>query len=119
MSTTGSDEPQVAWIAVEAGAAILGVDGAQVGTMKEVAGDEEHDIFDGLVVTVPGSETPRYIAAERVKGIWPTRIETDVSPEEAADLPEHKATKMTRWHPDRDRSFGARVRRAFNELFRR
>jgi hypothetical protein len=114
-----SAEPQVAWIAIERAAVVHAGDGSQIGTMREVAGDEEHDIFDGLVVMTPGSETPRYIAAERVKGIWPTRIETDLSPEEAAGLPEHKATKMTRWHPDHDRSFGARVRRAFNELFRR
>jgi hypothetical protein len=114
-----SAEPQVAWIAIEAGAVVHAADGSEIGTMKEVAGDEEHDIFDGLVVNTPGSETPRYIAAERVKGIWPKRIETDMGPDEAADLPEHKATKMTRWHPDHDRSFGARFRRALNELFRR
>jgi hypothetical protein len=114
-----SAEPQVAWIAIEQGAVVHAADGSQIGTMREVAGDEEHDIFDGLVVTVSGSDTPRYIAAERVKGIWPTRIETDLGPDEAAHLAEHKATKMTRWHPDHDRSFGARVRRAFNELFRR
>jgi hypothetical protein len=111
-----SSEPQVAWIAIEAGAVVHAADGSQVGTMREVAGDEEHDIFDGLVVTTAGSETPRYIAAERVKGIWPTRIETDLSADEASSLPEHKASKVTRWHADSDRSFGARVKRAWNAL---
>jgi hypothetical protein len=113
---SGASEPQVAWIAIEAGAVVHADDGSQIGTMREIAGDEEHDIFDGLVVTTPGSETPRYIAAERVKGIWPTRIETDLSPHEASSLPVHKATKMTRWHADSDRSFGARVKRAWNTL---
>ena len=111
-----STEPQVAWIAIEVGAVVHGADGSQIGTLKEVAGDEEHDIFDGLVVTVPGSETPRYIPAERVKGIWPMRIDTDLGADEAKALPEHRAQKVTRWHADRDRSFGARVKRAWNAL---
>jgi hypothetical protein len=111
-----SAEPQVAWIAIEAGAVVHAADGSEVGTMREVAGDEEHDIFDGLVVTTPGSETPRYIAAERVKGIWPTRIETDLSPDEASSLHEYRASKVTRWHADRDHGFGARLKRAWNAL---
>ena len=116
MSTS---EPQVAWIAIEYGAVVCAADGTEIGTMKEVAGDEEHDIFDGLVLTTPGSETARYIPAERVQGIWPHRIQTDLSADEAASLSEHRPSKVTRWHPDRGRSFGDRVRRAFHELFRR
>jgi hypothetical protein len=112
-------EPQVAWIAIEVGAVVHAADGSQIGTMREVAGDEEHDIFDGLVVTVPGSETPRYLPAERVTGIWPQRIETDISAEEAGRLSEYTASKVTRWHADSDRGFGSRVKRAFHELFRR
>jgi hypothetical protein len=111
-----STEPQVAWIAIEVGAIVHAADGSQVGALKEVAGDEEHDIFDGLVVTISGSETPRYIPAERVKGIWPMRIETDLGADEARQLPEHRAQKVTQWHADHDRGFGARVKRAWNAL---
>jgi len=111
-----SAESQVAWIAIETGAVVHAADGSRIGTMKQVAGDEEHDIFDGLVVTTPASETPRYIAAERVTGIWPMRIETDLDADEAASLPEHKAQRVTRWHADDDRGFGARVKRAWNAL---
>jgi hypothetical protein len=116
MSTTGSDEPQVAWIAVESGAAVLGADGAQVATMEEVAGDEEHDIFDGLVVATPGADGARYIAAERVKGIWPGRIQTDLTPDEARALPPYKASPVTEWHADEGGGFGARMRRAWKAL---
>jgi hypothetical protein len=114
-----TSEPQVAWIAIEVGAVVRAADGSTVGTMKEVAGDEEHDIFDGLVVTVQGSETPRYIPAERVKGIWPHRIDTDLTPAEASSLPPHRAQRVTHWHADDGRGFGARVKRAWRELFRR
>jgi hypothetical protein len=116
---SASDRPQVAWIAIEHGAVVCAADGSQIGTMSEVAGDEEHDIFDGLVLTTHDSEAPRYIAAERVKGIWPDRIETDLSADEAARLPTYTASKVTHWHADRDRGFGARVKRAWHELFRR
>lgn len=116
MSTTGSDEPQVAWIAIEAGARVLGGDGAQVATMKEVAGDEEHDIFHGLVVTSSGVEGDRYIAAERVTGIWTGRIQTDLTADEARALPPYKASPVTEWHADEGGGFGARMRRAWNAL---
>jgi hypothetical protein len=111
-----TSEPQVAWIAIEVGAVVQGADGTQIGTLKEVAGDDEHDIFDGLVVTTPGSETLRYIPAERVKGIWPHRIETDLGADEAGQLAEYKAAKVTRWRADDGGGFGARVKRAWNAL---
>jgi hypothetical protein len=112
-------EPQVAWIAIEQGAVVGALDGSQIGTMKEVAGDEEHDIFDGLVVSCPGFDTDRYIPAERVKGIWPNRIETDLGADEVARLREFTPSKVTTWHADEGRGFGDRVKRAFHELFRR
>ena len=116
MSTTGSDEPQVAWIAIEAGASVIGANGAQVATMKEVAGDEEHDIFHGLVVTSPGAEGDRYIPAERVTCIWPRRIETDLTTDEARALPPYKASPVTEWHAHEGGGFGTRMRRAWNAL---
>lgn len=119
MSTPGSDEPQVAWIALEAGAAVLGADGSQVGTMKEVAGDEEHDIFHGLVVNTPGVEGDFYIPAERATGIWPTRVATDLSREEAKSLEPYTASQVTHWHADEGGGFGARVKRAWNALIGR
>ena len=116
MSAPGGDEPQVAWIAIEEGAAVLAADGRQVGTMKEVAGDEEHDIFHGLVVSCPGVEGERYIPAERTTGIWPMKVQTDLTPDEAKTLPPYKASQVTRWHADEGGGFGARVKRAWNAL---
>jgi hypothetical protein len=116
VSIPGADEPQVAWIAVEEGAAVLAADGSRVGSMKEVAGDEEHDIFHGLVVTSPGVDGDCYIPAERVTGIWPTRVQTDLTPEEAKSLPPYKASQVTRWDADEGGGFGARVKRAWNAL---
>jgi hypothetical protein len=87
--------------------------------MKQVAGDETHDIFDGLVVSHGTLEGDRYIPAERVKGIWPNRVQTDLTAQEAAALPPYQESKVTEWHADRDNSFGARVKRAWNTLIGR
>jgi hypothetical protein len=119
VSTPGADEPQVAWIALEAGVAVLAADGGHVGTMKEVSGDEEHDIFHGLVVTSPGLEGDRYVPAERVTGIWPSRVQTDLTPDEGKNLEPYKATQMTQWHAHDGEGFGARVKRAWNTLLGR
>ncbi len=114
MSTSG--EPQCAWIAIQEGAVVTAADGTEIGHLKEVAGDENADIFDGLVLVHSGHGTDHYIAAERVKAIWPDRVETDLSPPEAASLPAYEEPRVTTWHADDDRGFGARLRRAWHAL---
>jgi hypothetical protein len=109
-------DPQVAWIAIDQGALVTAADGSDVGTVKEIAGDETHDIFDGLVVEHSRFDSPRYVAAERVKGIWPNRVETDLTAADAEGLPPYTAPKVTEWHADDDRGFGARLRRAWHAL---
>jgi hypothetical protein len=114
-----SGAPQVAWIAIEQGAVVVAADGSQIGTITEIAGDESHDIFDGLCVAGQHQDGVRYIAAERVRGIWPNRIETDLTADEARSLPPYSATKTTVWRADEGGGFGARVRRAWNALLGR
>ena len=69
--------------------------------------------------TGSSSTATHYIAAERVKGIWPERVETDLTAAEAGSLPPYKATPMTEWHADEGGGFGARMRRAWHDLFGR
>ena len=116
MSTGGTGPAQVAWIAIDADAVVVAADGSEVGKVKEVAGDEERDIFDGLVVKHSRFGTDGYVAAERVKGIWPDRIETDLTPEEAQSLPPYRESRETTWHADTGEG---RVKRAFKDLFGR
>ena len=116
MSASDTGEPQVAWIAIEEGAVVVAADGSELGKVKEVAGDEEHDIFDGLVVSHSRLGADHYVASERVKAIWPDKVATDLSPEEAQKLPEYREPRTTEWHADEG---GGRLQRAFRELFRR
>jgi len=114
--TSNAGEPQVAWIAIDEGAVVLAANGSEIGTVKEVAGDEEHDIFDGLVISHSRFGAHRYVASERVTGIWPDKVATNLSDEEAGQLPEYREPRVTEWHADEG---GGRFRRAFRELFRR
>jgi hypothetical protein len=119
MSSSQSGEPQVAWIALEEDALVVAADGSEVGHLKEVAGDEEADIFDGLVLEHAKHGTSHYIPSERVKGIWPDRVETDLSPEEAESLPDYEEPSVTTWHADTGGGFGSRMKRAWHDLFGR
>lgn len=114
MSSTDSGPDPVAWIAIDVDAVVVAADGSEVGKVKEVAGDEEHDIFDGLVVRHSRFDADRYVASERVTGIWPDRVETDLSPEEATNLPLYRESRETSWHaavPE------GRLKHAFRRLF--
>ena len=116
MSSGETGAPQVAWIAIDEGAVVVAADGSEIGKVKEVAGDQEHDIFDGLVVSHSRFGADRYVASERVKAIWPDRIETDLSAQEAESLPAYREPRVTEWHADEG---GGRPRRAFSDLFGR
>ena len=56
----------VAWIVVEHGWEVLSSDGEKVGTIDEVLGDPNADIFDGLAVNPGLLKKPTYVPAERV-----------------------------------------------------
>ena len=39
----------VSWLMIEPGWKVFASDGAEIGSVDEVAGDDGHDIFDGLL----------------------------------------------------------------------
>jgi hypothetical protein len=60
----------VAWTVVERGWAVVASDGNEVGTVAEVLGDPEADIFDGLSVGVGTVlNRPNYVPSESVGAI--------------------------------------------------
>jgi hypothetical protein len=58
----------VSWLLIEAGWEVVGAGGNKVGTVDEVLGDPDSDIWDGL--TVDG----KYVPAEQVAAIVEGRI---------------------------------------------
>ncbi|MGH3031108.1 MAG: hypothetical protein ACRDNE_10150 [Gaiellaceae bacterium] len=105
------EAPQVSWKAIEREAGVHSSDGQEVGKVVEVAGDPDADIFNGLVVSLGMLDADRYVPAERVKGIWPDRVEVAATAAELERAPEYEAPVAERWATPDD--FMTRLRRFF------
>jgi hypothetical protein len=80
----------VAWIVVERGWEVVSSDGEKVGTVEEVLGDENADIFDGLAVAPGLLKKPRYVPAERVGEIVEGRVALELTKAEFDALAEYE-----------------------------
>ncbi|HLX20856.1 MAG TPA: hypothetical protein VKR23_11965 [Gaiellaceae bacterium] len=95
----------VAWRAVEQGWAVYDRDGTQVGTVHEIAGDTEHDIWDGFGVRLHRRGHVKYVPAENVTSIAVGEIRLGISADEAerledmhADVEERILPEKSRWY---------------------
>jgi uncharacterized protein YrrD len=82
----------VSWMLIEAGWNVIGRAGEQLGSVHEVIGDSNADIFNGLAVSPGMLRGSRYVPAERVAVIVEGRVELDVDAYEFKDLEEHRGT---------------------------
>ena len=103
--------PQVSWKAIEVDAVFVGRDGTDAGRVTRVVGDKNADVFTGLAVSLGLLKSQAMVASERVTGIWPDRVETDLGPAELESLPPFEEEPVVQWTPGR-RSF-------LDRLFRR
>ena len=71
----------VSWFLIEPGWQVADAAGIEVGTVAEVRGDENEDIFDGLVVSVSAVDN-KYVPSEHVGPIVEGRIELTVTASE-------------------------------------
>jgi hypothetical protein len=67
------DDP-VSWLMITPGWKVYASDGTEVGEVDEIAGDESHDIFDGLAVATTALGRPKYVPAEKVTTITEGRV---------------------------------------------
>ena len=102
-------EPPVSWKAIERDAVVVYSDGEESGRVAEVTGGPVAANFNGLVLSLGTLGKPRYLPAERVRGIWPQRVEVDATPDELRALPAYEEPVAERVVP-RD-SFLTRLRR--------
>jgi hypothetical protein len=79
----------VAWLIVERGWEVVSSDGQKVGTVDEVLGDENADIFDGLAVAPGLLKKPKYVPAERVGEIVDGRVTLELTQAEFDALTEY------------------------------
>lgn len=76
----------VSWLQIEKGWAVVSADGASLGTVFEVTGDENADIFDGLAIRSRRFASTRYVAAEQVGEIVPGEVRLTLTSAEAETL---------------------------------
>ena len=81
----------VAWKAVEKGWAVYDRDGEQVGTVDEIAGDENADIFDGFGIKTGTFSNVKYVPAEIVESIAVGEVRLKISGPEIAPLEDMRA----------------------------
>jgi PRC-barrel domain len=76
----------VAWKAVEKGWKVYDREGEDVGTVEEIAGDEEADIFDGFGIKTGTLSSTKYVPAEIVGSIAVGEIRLTIAGNEVAPL---------------------------------
>jgi sporulation protein YlmC with PRC-barrel domain len=97
MST--SPEPPVSWKAIEANAEVFTSDGFAVGKVSNVVGDPAADVFTGLAVSKHLIGKPKFVPSERVTGIWPRRVEIDLTQDEFDLLDEYEDELVIQVNP--------------------
>lgn len=84
-----SSDP-VSWLVIEPGWEVVGSDGAKIGKVDEVVGDDTEDIFNGLAIVSGLFEKVRYVPSELVGEIVEGRVQLKIPAASAKTLEEHK-----------------------------
>ena len=93
------ERPQVAWKAIEQDATVFSSEGQAVGQVSRIVGDHTADVFTGLAIVVDTFGGERFVAAERVRGIWPDRVDLELTKNEIDELPKYEDAPAVRWRP--------------------
>jgi hypothetical protein len=76
----------VSWFVVEPGWKVVAADGDEVGTVHEMLGDLERDIFDGIAVSTAPLAKPTYVPSEQVGEIREGEVHLEATSEQFAQL---------------------------------
>ena len=91
---------EVSWYLIEEGWEVVDTAGRLAGEVHGVVGDQDADIFDGLMVMTPGG-IESYVPADRVGSIEDGRISVRI---DAGALPDEGASPPGGREMRRDRS---------------
>jgi hypothetical protein len=103
-------EPQVSWKALEQDATVVTSDGDESARVTEIVGDTDADIFNGLVLNLGVLDKNRHLPAERVRAIWPKRVEVDATLDDLKGLPPYEEPVVETLEPG---GFFTRLRNLF------
>ena len=74
------------WLVVEPGWKVYAADGDEVGSVHEMLGDKERDIFDGLALSTGLLSKPSYVPSEDVGDIREGEVHLTLTSEEVSAL---------------------------------
>jgi hypothetical protein len=91
----------VSWLQIEQGWNVVASDDLVVGTVAQVEGDKQSDIFDGLAIESGQPSLTRYVPAEQVGMIYPGKVTLKITSEAAAATlePFRAPPPETKWVP--------------------
>jgi hypothetical protein len=90
----------VSWLQIAQGWNVVASDGVIVGTVAQVEGDKQSDIFDGLAVNSKQPTKIRYVPGEQVGAIYPGEVTLKIASRDAEMLePFHTPPPQTQWLP--------------------
>lgn len=88
----------VSWLQIEQGWNVVASDGVAAGTVAQIEGDKQNDIFDGLAVE--SGKQIRYVPAEQVGQIFPGHVTLSMGSNDLGTLAPFQAPPPeTRWTP--------------------
>jgi len=89
----------VSWLQIAQGWNVVTSDGTVIGTVAQVEGDKQEDIFDGLAISNDGKHI-LYVPGEQVGMIYPGEVNLKISSAGAVKLePFVAAPAETKWTP--------------------
>lgn len=106
------DETTVAWIAMPYRATVVAADGSEIGTAESLLGDENEDIFHGIVVKHREGGKLFEIPAARIVKITNKHVVTDLTASDVLALQPYRESHwfhigwggLFRKHPEWDKT---------------
>jgi hypothetical protein len=105
------------YLVVPDGTAVLSSDGREIGTVEHVLADVDADVFDGVIVDMPGGH--RFADADQVEAIYERGVVLRLTEGEARRLPEPAANPAAMGADPDDVTSGGlqdKLRRAWDYL---
>src|SRR5436190_20056742 len=88
----------VSWLQIGQGWKVITSDGVIIGTVAQIEGDKQSDIFDGLAVESKQPRQIRYVPGEQVAAIYPGEVTLKIACAEIGSLePLQAPPPETKW----------------------
>jgi hypothetical protein len=83
-----TERDPVSWFVIEPGWKVVDAEGQEVGSVDEVVGDSNSDIFNGLSISTSLLGKPRYVPSEQVGTITPRHVQLKLTKDQVERLGE-------------------------------